>query len=261
MKHTLLCMNKFDFVTRISHNHDVVFQIMDFYGEKAILKGVDYRLIADADITDLNRVEGPLKIELPRLNIASNIIPGKVLHIDGDKSYVEKAKEIYHKYKVPAKCLYIDEEAMPVMIKSLLLKEKYDVLVITGHDFLKNDKQQSSDVLTRYENSINFVGAVQQARLLYSDLDSLIIIAGACQSNYEALMASGANIASSPSRSNIHLLDPLIAAVIIATTSIKEYVLPEDIVNKTISKALGGVESKGKARVHYAGDILNGNIN
>ena len=108
--------------------------------------------------------------------------------------------------------------------------------------------------MTTYENSINFVSAVQQARKLYPDLDSLVIIAGACQSNYEALIANGANFASSPTRDNIHLLDPIIVASIIATTSIKDYVAPKEVVNKTISQAMGGIETKGKARLHYAGE-------
>ena len=70
--------------------------------------------------------------------------------------------------------------------------------------------------MTRYQNSINFVSAVQQVRLLYPDLDSLVIVAGACQSNYEELIKAGANFASSPKRINIHALDPAIIATCLA---------------------------------------------
>ena len=48
--------------------------------------------------------------------------------------------------------------------------------------------------------------------------DKLVIIAGACQSNYEELIKAGANFASSPKRVNIHCLDPAIIALFIATT-------------------------------------------
>ena len=115
--------------------------------------------------------------------------------------------------------------------------------------------------MTTYENSFNFVSAVQQARKLYPDLDSLVIIAGACQSNYEALISNGANFASSPTRENIHLLDPIIVASIVSLTSVKEYVSPKEVINKTISGAMGGIETKGKARIHYSGDTIHGHNN
>ena len=92
-----------------------------------------------------------------------------------------------------------------------------------------------------------------EARKYEKSQEKLFIVAGACQSNYEALIASGANFASSPSRDNIHLLDPIIIAVIMATTSVKDYVDPKYVVEQTISKALGGIETKGKARKHYVG--------
>ena len=45
------------------------------------------------------------------------------------------------------------------------------------------------------------------------------MIAGACQSNFEALIASGADIASSPKRINVHTFDPAVIAIKVATTS------------------------------------------
>ena len=145
------------------------------------------------------------------------------------------------------------EELMPSYVVNILKQDKYDILVITGHDFYKFDTKQASDDLTRYQNSINFVSAVQQVRLLYPDLDSLVIVAGACQSNYEALMEYGANFASSPNRENIHLLDPIIIASIVALTPIKDYINPKAAIDKTISKSIGGIETKGKARIFYSG--------
>ena len=56
------------------------------------------------------------------------------------------------------------------------------------------------------------------ARKYEKSQDELIVIAGACQSNYEELINSGANFASSPKRVNIHALDPAIIAISIAKT-------------------------------------------
>ena len=50
------------------------------------------------------------------------------------------------------------------------------------------------------------------ARQYESNRDSLIIVAGACQSHFEALLRAGANFASSPARILIHALDPLCIA-------------------------------------------------
>ena len=42
-----------DLVTRISHSNDVVFKIEKIIDDKAYLKGVNVRLCADSDISDL----------------------------------------------------------------------------------------------------------------------------------------------------------------------------------------------------------------
>ena len=43
-----------DYVTRKSHNHDMVFKIKDLTNDIAILEGVNVRLIADAFLDDLD---------------------------------------------------------------------------------------------------------------------------------------------------------------------------------------------------------------
>lgn len=42
-----------DLVTRISHKHDILFKIVNFEGNTVFLKGVDLRLVADSDVSDL----------------------------------------------------------------------------------------------------------------------------------------------------------------------------------------------------------------
>ena len=48
---------KDDYVTRKSYNNDIVFKILFLQHNIAILKGVDVRLKADAQINDLNKLE------------------------------------------------------------------------------------------------------------------------------------------------------------------------------------------------------------
>ena len=106
----------------------------------------------------------------------------------------------------------------------------------------KNGDRKNID---SYLHTMDFVEAIRRARLYQDDKDSLIIFAGACQSYYELLLASGANFASSPSRKNIHALDPVFV--------VKNYVDLEKIVAKTSNKHLGvgGIDTRGVARKIY----------
>ncbi|MDZ7543989.1 sporulation peptidase YabG, partial [Clostridium perfringens] len=102
-----------------------------------------------------------------------------------------------------------------------------------------------------YKNSQNFVNAVQAARQYVQHLDMLTIVAGACQSHFEALLLEGANFASSPGRIMIHALDPGYVAAKAAYTSIKETVQIADIAPHTMTgmEGLGGVETRGSHRL------------
>ena len=51
-----------DLVSRISHNHDIVFRIISIDQQNVFLKGVDLRLYADADIDDLTIVNNVFSI-------------------------------------------------------------------------------------------------------------------------------------------------------------------------------------------------------
>ena len=53
-------------------------------------------------------------------------------------------------------------------------------------------KRNSQDNL----HSLDFVEAIKKAREYQPDKDALVIFAGACQSYYELLVASGANFAN-----------------------------------------------------------------
>ena len=46
-----------DYVTRISHKHDMVFKVMDIIEDTCYLRGVNVRLCADSFIDDLVVIE------------------------------------------------------------------------------------------------------------------------------------------------------------------------------------------------------------
>ena len=92
-----------DIVTRESYKNDTFFRIIDIVGETAYLKGINLRLYADSELSDLNKVENK-KIEdddaiLSRVDKEIQLdrseyfyLPGKVLHVDGDEEYVDALK-------------------------------------------------------------------------------------------------------------------------------------------------------------------------
>jgi spore coat assembly protein len=281
-------MQQGDLVTRKSYGGDVIFRVQQLDRHKAILRGVDYRLLADAPITDLAVVEPSEPFRYPRSaaprvqealqrweqfrvkfrhkhQAANGIppkseasyfeVPGKVLHVDGDSSYLRKSMALYGELRVPAEGFYIPESEMANALYRLLPRIKPDIVVITGHDGLLKTRRNDLNNLDSYKNSLNFVNAVNAARQFERSRDALTIIAGACQSHFEALLQAGSNFASSPGRVLIHALDPLCIAAKVAYTSIKETVSMTDVLDMTVSglDGLGGVETRGTFRIGLPG--------
>jgi spore coat assembly protein len=240
-----------DYVVRKKYNKDILFEIIDIQNSLYILRGVELRLIADSEIDDLELSEAqPYENETFSI-IRQPMIRGKVLHLDGDQKYLEMCKKKYAEFKIRADCYHMKENEMKNHVFELLQKHKPQILVITGHDALRKNKDKKD--IHNYQHSIDFVETIKQARLYEDDKDALIIIAGACQSYYEMLLASGANFASSPQRINIHALDPVFIASLVANESVKKYVDVEDIINHTSHKqsGIGGIDTKGVARKIY----------
>lgn len=249
-----------DYVTRNSYNNDTVFIITDIKEDIAILKGVDIRLFADSTIGDLVKCEYKNNDEefrnsiLVRDNMDRSeyfYLPGKILHIDGDKDYLNRCLEFYKKANVYAVGEYVNEKDIASVIGKLLKKYKPDIVIITGHDSIN----KSSDIndIKNYKNSKNFLNAVYQAREYEKSHEKLIIIAGACQSDYEALIKAGANFASSPKRINIHALDPAIIAINLALTEKDKDINLIELLKKTKygESGIGGLKSKGLMYVGY----------
>lgn len=157
------------------------------------------------------------------------IITGKILHLDGDRKYSQKSYNYYKKEGLNAIVKNIPEYKQPKVVYRLLEVYNPDILVITGHDAMINKGRKLNDIYN-YRNSKYFIQTVKEARRYDKEKNkNLVIFAGACQSYFEALIAAGANFASSPARILIDFLDPLVVAEKVATTEEYKYITIDDI--------------------------------
>lgn len=241
-------MNKFkkgDIVARISYNKDVIFEITNIIKTSnnkkiMILKGITERIEADSPQEDLelmdkrvvedrmrklddkilNRIEKCIKDPQYCIYKAKSIFDfgkekrgnrivqtGKILHLDGDKRYTEKSMKYYKSLGLNAIVKNVAENKQAQVISNLLERYKPDVLVLTGHDGMIKKGTGFNDIYN-YRNSRHFINTVNEARKWNSKGRDLAIFAGACQSYYEAIMAAGANFASSPRKNNDRLYRP-----------------------------------------------------
>jgi spore coat assembly protein len=274
-----------ELVVRNSYGGDITFVIQQLVNRQALLKGVDVRLLADAPESDLapadpgiltrseaenrrliersvrqfdrfrrHQADAGIRSAGAKTIMTSSYfeVPGRVLHLDGDYNYLRKSMYLYKELRVPAIGYYMAEANMAESLRRLLPEVNPDIIVLTGHDgILKDRKAKDIHSLASYKNSHNFVNAVKTAREFDRSRDSLVIVAGACQSHFEALVQAGANFASSPRRVLIHALDPLYIAAKVAFTSIKDTVQISDILQHTLSglEGLGGLETRGMYRI------------
>ncbi|MGM0838779.1 MAG: sporulation peptidase YabG [Bacillota bacterium] len=276
-----------DIVARKSYNYDLLFRVMDIQKTEydqlvVLLYGEDVRLMADSPYSDLEIMDG--KEQLMRKQRAESKanrslqlfqqdyqlirekneyqatggystdqsyfqMPGRVLHIDGDPLYLKKCMELYERIGVPVHGFHVNEKEMPQKIVGLMEEYRPDILVITGHDAYSKSKGKVSDI-SAYRHSRHFVQTVQNARKIQPNLDQLVIFAGACQSHFESLIRAGANFASSPSRVNIHALDPVYIVARICFTPFMDRVNVWDVLKNTLTgeKGLGGIETRGVLR-------------
>lgn len=250
---------KGDFVKLL--NEKEIYVIDDIKDKEIRIKGYTHRIVKIVNLDDIKYAEEE-EIEQENTyakNIKNKLIKnqsqrsgqvvlyGRILHIDGDKDFLESCISLYKEMKIPADGIYIHESDVKNKIENILLKTTPDIIVITGHD-VYNGKGIKD--LKNYENSQHFIDAVRVIRQHFG-ADSIVVIVGACGSHFEALIASGANFSSSPKRINIHTYDPAIIAIKVATTSCNRIVdfnqILEYIENKRA--AFGGVETKGKMKV------------
>ncbi len=282
-----------DIVTRKSYGSDIFFKVVGFKDlevdhkvvKVAILKGLDVRLYADAQLSDLQRVsykqiekfrrdfisrnnECLARIYAHKEQVMSQLhrginspgegnhqffeISGKVLHVDGNPDYLHLCEEIYSQLGIEARGVNVREKEQPDRVHDLIVNFQPDVLVLTGHDGFIKGKHDIKD-LNSYRNSKYFVRAVEIARRYRPNKDDLVIVAGACQSHYESILRAGANFASSPRRVFIHAFDPVYIVEKICFTSCAKTVSVDEAIENTITgiSGLGGIETRGKHRWGY----------
>lgn len=250
-----------DIVTRNSYNNDMPFKITDIDNNICYLKGVNIRLEADADISDLSIYTGDNKEDIEfeeRLNkVDLNrddyfYLPGKILHIDADSDYLKRCLNFYEKMGLWAKGIVIEEKDIKLRIKELIEEYNPNIVVITGHDAYYSKLGSINDIKA-YKNSYNFIEAIKEARKIEKSHDKLIIIAGACGSYYEELIRAGANFASSPKRINIHALDPAIIASKMSLSEVSKDIDLKSILESTKYgvSGMGGVKTKGTMYIGY----------
>lgn len=269
-----------------------VIDIKDENGKKIyILKGINIRIIADSEKDDLEEVRDDYYGEQDKIlnsrvsrsiknaiasrsmderkgNSKENKVvknqkdtsckelffgrPGKILHVDGDKDYMDTCLKVYKQLSLDAVGVSIKEEEQPYKIVDLVKEIKPDIVVLTGHDSVIKNTRNYLD-LDNYRNSKFYRDAVKALRDYNSSYDELVIFAGACQSCYECMLDAGANFASSPNRVLIHCLDPVFVCEKIAYTKINEVVSIQDVIENTITgiRGIGGLQTRGKYREGY----------
>ncbi|ONI45087.1 sporulation peptidase YabG [Candidatus Epulonipiscium fishelsonii] len=259
-----------DFVVRLSYNKDLLFRIIDIDNKDNVakLKGISYRIIADAPIKDLELAGGMRftsnesstmemidsnvrTILKEHKNVDANKLQKvvKVLHVDGDPFYLNVCLRYYELLGVSAVGENVLESQQPMKIKELISLHNPDILVLTGHDSLNKIHKSTEDIL-EYRNSKYFIEAVKEARLVKPTTEQLVIYAGACQSHFEGILSAGADYASSPSRVLIHALDPPFIVERIAHCPFYKVLPIEEALKYTITKhkGLGGYDTFGKSR-------------
>lgn len=261
-----------DLVTRKSYNNDIVFVVTSIKGNKVQLCGRDVRLIADAEKEDLNlyEEENDREEEEQENNYFKKIeneydvknkqgfflIPGKVLHLDGDSKYLNRCMNFYKKLNVPSFGVSIKENELAEKGIEYIDELKPDIVVITGHDSYNKTKGEKNDI-NSYRNSIYFYELVKDLREKYPKYSDMVIIAGACQSHFEALINAGANFASSPNRVNIHTLDPAYIASVISYTKYNQEINVGRAIEKTSNgkKGMGGIRTNGSLYEGYPASL------
>ncbi len=277
-----------EYVVRKSYGRDITFKIMDIKEIKNkriyILKGINLRIIADSLEDDLESVDddyvgdkdkifnsrvnetirkamilrgmdAKLSPKSQKINKNDHLVfgrPGKILHVDGDSSYLETCLKVYKQLKLDAAGFAIPEREQPKKILDYVKETKPDIVVLTGHDGVIKGTKNYLD-LNNYRNSKYFIESVNVLRNYNASYDELVIFAGACQSCYEGILDAGANFASSPNRVLIHCLDPVFVCEKIAYTKINEIVSTIDVIENTITgiKGIGGLQTRGKYREGY----------
>ena len=236
----------------------IVYVVLREDKDKVYVKGLYYRVeryifrenvlyLNEIDLEKFRRENDDYykKIKENIFSIRVKGVLGTVLHVDGDEEYMQNCIELYKEMGIHAYGIYMDEKEMPKKIGKIVRQLLPDIVVITGHDYYNGEGKTN---LKNYKNTENFIAACLECKRNKIDC---VVIAGACQSNSEALLVNGANYASSPQRINVHTFDPAIIAVKVASTSSERYIDNLSLTKKieNFKDAYTGIETKGKMKI------------
>lgn len=252
-------MFKINDIVYIENNHNELYKIKDINDSNVLLIGYNTRNLININIDKIHLAKSEMINEEKRADeqryqkiITTNktrlkrkVLYGRILHIDGDKEFLDSCLKLYKELNIYAYGLNINEKEIYSKITKIYEEITPEIVVITGHDQYNGEDIKN---LNNYENTAYFMKAIRNLRKVSQ---SVIIIAGACASNFEALIASGANFASSPKRVNTHTYDPAVAAIKASTTPFDRKIDYNSIIKYIESgkDALGGIETYGTMKL------------
>lgn len=255
-------MNIGDYVIIKNDPFPIIYIIIDIQDDNVSLKGYTHRIYIKKKIDEIiaapnniiekeEQTNNKYKKTLIKTKVrVKKPIFGRILHIDGDKEYLESCMNLYKEIGIPAEGIYINEKEIPDKIEKLILHLTPDIIVITGHDIYNGKDIKDIKDINSYENTKYFVETVRKIRKHYS-INNVCIIVGACSSLFEALIGAGANFASSPKRISIHTYDPAVIAIKVASTSFNKTIDFTSCLNliENGKDAFGGIETNGTMRI------------
>lgn len=232
----------------------IIYEITYEHDDYLIITGINYRIQRKVKKYETEKAK-EVDIDTKKTNFAflnnkfrnKKYVLGTILHIDADKNYLDKCLELYKEMGIHAYSVLTNESDISKVASNINLEVEPDVVVITGHDYYNNEDKKA---LENYANTINFIKGMKEFKKKFPNS---VYIVGACQSNFEALIANGANFASSPKRINVHIYDPAIIAIKVSTTAYNKIVNFDSLSNviENLNDAYGGIETMGKMRILY----------
>ena len=169
---------KGDLVTRVSHNHDVVFKIINIVDNTYILKGIEIRLYADANEEDLKKFDQKINFErgIPINDERSNddffYMPPKILQLDGDSEFLKRCLNYYKENNVYAVGKKIKEENMGYHVINLLkkyitvLNEREKKIILLRYGLLNEEEQTQKEIAKKLHISRSYVSRIEKRALI-----------------------------------------------------------------------------------------------
>lgn len=241
-------------VIYIKDKKPIIYEITYKQDDYVVITGINYRIQRKVKKNEIEKAK-EVDIEVQKTNFAflnsklrsKKYVLGTILHIDADKNYLDKCLELYKDMGIHAYSVLTSESDIGEIAQNINLEVEPDVVVITGHDYYNNEDKKE---LENYANTMNFIKGMKEFKKKFPNS---VYIVGACQSNFEALIANGANFASSPKRINVHIYDPAIIAIKVSTTAYNKIVNFNSLSNmiENLNDAYGGIETMGKMRILY----------